>query len=146
MNLRLNRSRWNFTAAIAALILAVGVAGCVSYETSGKQTKDEAPRAPIAWGIMNNAKGCVIFREYKKNTLGFFVVAAGVTSHGELEVVETEGYTLSKPVWVEDQDSLNELQRIANQDKIRYVKVQGKYTPDQLEAARAMCRKQNASD
>ncbi|HEV3017890.1 MAG TPA: hypothetical protein VGY49_02620 [Burkholderiaceae bacterium] len=129
---------------IASPILAIGLVGCVSFETSSKQTKDGAPRAPIAWGIMNDAKGCVIFREYSKSTLGFFVVAAGVSSHGELEVVETDGYTLSKPVWLEDQDSMNELQRLANQDKIRYVKVQAKYTPGELEAARALCRKKNA--
>lgn len=131
---------------VAIPIVAVGLAGCVSYETSTKQTKDGAPQAPLAWGIMTSAKGCVIFREYSKNTLGFFLVAAGATSHGELEVVETDGYTLSKPVWKEDQESLNELQRLSNQDRIRYVKVPGKYTPEQLEAARTLCRKTNASE
>jgi len=60
--------------------------------------------------------------------------------------VESNGYTLSKPVWTEDQESLNELQRLANQDRVRYVKVSGKYTPEELEAARAICRKQNAAE
>ncbi len=146
MYLQLSKHRGKLICVIVSPILAMWLVGCVSYETSGKQTQDGPPRAPIAWGIMNNAKGCVILREYSKSTLGFFVVAAGVTSHGELEVVETDGYTLSKPVWLEDQDSMNELQRLANQDKIRYVKVQGKYTPDELEAARAICRKKNASE
>lgn len=141
-----DRHRRKLASLIVTQILAVGLVGCVSYETSSKQTKDGAPQAPVAWGTMSNAKGCVVFREYSKNTLGFFVVAAGVTSHGELEVVETDGYTLSKPVWKEDQESLNELQRLANQDKLRYVKIPGKYTPDQLDAARVLCRKQNASE
>ena len=140
-----DRPRRKATRLIVTPVLALGVFGCVSYETSSQSAKDGAPPAPIAWGIMSNAKGCVIFREYSKNTLGFFVVAGGVSSHGELEVVETDGYTLSKPVWKEDQESMNELQRLANQDKIRYVKVQGKYTPDELEAARALCRKKDAS-
>jgi hypothetical protein len=138
--------KWTLTCLLPVALVALELPGCVSFETSSKQAKDGVPRAPIAWGIMNNATGCVIFREYSKSTVGFFVVAAGVTTHGELEVVEANGYTLSKPVWSEDQESLNELQRLANQDRIRYVKVQGKYTPDELEAARAICQKKNASE
>jgi hypothetical protein len=43
-------------------------------------------------------------------------------SHGEREVVD-----------------MNELQRRAVKDAIRYVKIQDKYTPEDLEAARALC-------
>jgi len=142
--MRSNRNLCGLLSAI--MVLALGLAGCVSYEAPAKQTTDGAPHAPIAWGIMNNAKSCVIFREYAKNTIGFFVLAASASTHGELEVVESNGYTLSKPVWTEDQESLNELQRLANQDRVRYVKVSGKYTPEELEAARAICRKQNAAE
>jgi hypothetical protein len=40
---------------------------------------------------------------------------------------------------------MNELQRRAMKDSIRFVKVPDKYTADELEAARALCRKENAT-
>lgn len=103
-------------------------------------------RAPVAWGILSHSRGCVIFREYKKTKVGFWVVVVTAKSHGELEVVETDGYVLDPKVWIENDENMNALQRLAMKDVIRYVKIQDKYTPEELEAARALCRKESIVD
>ena len=96
-------------------------------------------REPVVWGLASSSKGCVIFREYKKTKVGFWVVAVTTKTHAELEVIEALDYQLDQKVWIEDEDSMNELQRLAMKDSIRYVKIQDKYSPEELEAARALC-------
>jgi len=73
------------------------------------------------------------------------VVVVTTKSHGELEVVETYGYSIDPKVWVENDENMNELQRRATKDAIRYVKIQDKYTPEELEAARAICAKESVA-
>jgi hypothetical protein len=110
--------------------------------SANADTKSSAEsREPVAWGLLSESKGCVIFREYKKTKVGFWVVVVTAKSHGELEVVETVGYELDPKVWIENEENMNELQRRAMRDSIRYVKIQDKYTAEELEAARALCRK-----
>src|SRR5580704_4916130 len=90
-------------------------------------TKSSAEsREPVAWGLLSQSKGCVIFREYKKTKVGFWVVVVTAKSHGELEVIETVGYELDPKVWIENEENMNELQRRAMKDSIRYVKIQDK--------------------
>ena len=96
-------------------------------------------RAPVTWGLLSHSKGCVIFREYRKTKVGFWLVVVTTKSHSELEVIETYGYSLDPKVWVENEENMNELQRRATNDAIRYVKIQDKYTPEELESARALC-------
>lgn len=115
---------------------------------SGSCIADGTPDAPVpsasAWGILSPPKACVIFREYRKTKVGFFVIVVTTKTHSELEVIEaTDGYLLEPKKWVEDEASLQELQHRATKDGLRYVKVPDKYTPQQLEAARALCRKEN---
>jgi DNA-binding protein YbaB len=109
-------------------------------------TKSTAAPEPVVWGILSHSKGCVIFREYKKTKVGFFVVVVTAKSHGELEVVETDGYVMDPKVWIENEENMNELQRRALKDAIRYVKIQDKYTTEDLEAARNLCRKDSVTD
>jgi hypothetical protein len=117
---------------------------CVSPGAVKADDKSGAEsREPVAWGLLSQSKGCVIFREYKKTKVGFFVVIVTAKSHGELQVVESVGYELDPKIWVENDDNMNELQRRAMKDAIRYVKIQDKYTPEELEAARALCRKES---
>jgi hypothetical protein len=78
-----------------------------------------------------------------KTKVGFWVVAVTSESHGELEVIETDGYVLEPRVWEQKETNINELQRRSVQDKIRYVKIKDDFTPEELEAARILCRKQN---
>jgi hypothetical protein len=112
--------------------------------SSGADTKSSAEsREPIAWGLLSHTRHCVIFREYRKTKVGFWVVVITTKSHSELEVIESYGYTLDPKIWVENDENMNELQRRANKDAIRYVKIQDKYTPEELEAARAICAKES---
>ncbi|MFI4890676.1 MAG: hypothetical protein ACHQIL_09100 [Steroidobacterales bacterium] len=87
-------------------LLVFGLNACVSFESGSPQPKG-ASRAPLVWGISSHAKACVIFREYAKTTVGFAVIAAGMSQHAELQVIQSGPYRLAKPVWVEDQGSMN---------------------------------------
>jgi hypothetical protein len=102
-----------------------------------------ASREPVAWGLLSHSKGCVIFREYRKTKVGFWLVVVTTKSHAELEIIETYRYSLDPKVWVENEENMNELQRRATSDAIRYVKIQDKYTPEELESARALCAKES---
>jgi hypothetical protein len=82
----------------------------------------------------------VIFREYTRTQIGFFVVVAGVSAQREIEVIEATNYVMDPKVWVEDQAGIDELQRRAIDNGLRYVKLQDPYTPANLEAARALCQ------
>ena len=105
--------------------------------------KPTPPRAPLAWGQLGAHKACVIFREYQKTKVRFFVVAATAKTHGELEVIEsTDGYVMDQHTYVEDEATMDQLQHRAIRDELRYVKVQDKYKPEELEAARALCKKE----
>lgn len=106
--------------------------------------KPVEPKAPIAWGIMSEPAHCVIFREYSKTRLGFWVVAITAKTHSELEVIESGTYLFEPKTWVETQETMDELQRRAMKDLVRYVKIQDQYTPAELEAARALCLQPDA--
>ncbi len=89
----------------------------------------------------------MIFREYKKTKVGFFEVIVTAKTHGELEVVEaTNAYAMQKAKWVEYDASMDELQHLAIKDGLRYVKIQDKCTPGDIEAARSLCHRENVSD
>jgi len=112
-----------------------------SPSRAADESSSTANREPLAWGLLTHSKGCVIFREYRKTKIGFWVVAVTAKSHGELEVIEALDYPMDQKVWIESDENMNELQRRAVRDSIRYVKLQDKYTPEELEAARALCIK-----
>jgi hypothetical protein len=137
----MNRRPGYLTKALAWLGvvgLMAGVGG-----TSPADEKPAAPRPPSAWGMLAAHKACVIFREYRKTKVGFFVVVVATKTHTELEVIETtDGYAMDKTKYVEDQAAMDELQHRSIRDALRYVKVQDKYTPEELEAARALCRQE----
>jgi hypothetical protein len=97
---------------------------------------------PVAWGVQAGAKGCVIFREYEKFDVtssedGMITTAK---SRFELSVVTSNGYTLPKTTWADDEVTMGELQRIAIADQIGFVKLKDHYSPQDLEAAQGLCR------
>ncbi len=124
------------------------VLGCTSIHTAPRSdgADERRSRAPVAWGTMSPSEGCVIFREYVRTKVGFYVVVITSESQGELEVVESDGYVLEPATWVQKQDNMDELQRRSVKDKVRYVKIPYNYTPAELEAARALCRKPNLAE
>lgn len=98
-------------------------------------------RDPVPFGMVSQNTGCVIFREFRKTSGMFWGVAVTTKTVSKLEVIEGDHYNLNRKLWDETQiDDMNELQRIATKDKIKFVKIPSKKpTSEQLEKARAMC-------
>ena len=97
---------------------------------------------PVVFGMLSQNTGCVIFREFRKTSGMFWGVAVTTKTVGKLEVIETQNYTLDQKKWDETvQDDMNELQRIAVRDKVKFVKIPNKKpTDEQMKKARALCK------
>jgi hypothetical protein len=108
-------------------------------------TKDAAPQDPIAWGIVSQNSGCVIFAEGHKTKGMYWGVAVTTKTYGKLTVIEAQNYTLDQKDYLETQDVMNDLMRRAQKDRIKFVKIPEKYSPDLLEKARAMCKDASSS-
>ena len=134
-------------AVTKTLTLSVLLATIPCSGIADEKPKAAEARAPSAWGVLSPVKACVIFREYQKTKVGFYVLIVTTKTHAELEVIQTtNGYTMDKTKLVEDEATMHELDHRAMKDQIRYVKIQDKYTPEELEAARAMCQKENVTE
>lgn len=132
------RPRTGLLAALSVIAL-----GSVSDGTTAAEpSSDKAD--PLPWGMLSHNAGCVIFKEYRKTKIRFYVIAATAKTISRLDVVEMQNVSLGKTTWDETQDSLDELQRLALKDNIKFVKLPEKYTDAQLAKAREMCR--NAPD
>jgi hypothetical protein len=107
--------------------------------TFANDKKAKVDEDPVVFGITTQNAGCVIFRQYTEKNTKFWGVAVSQSRVSALEVVETQNYDLSQKKWV-GQDGADELMRIAVKDRIKYVKIPEKYTPNQLEKARAVCK------
>jgi hypothetical protein len=105
---------------------------------NGKNSKEE--EEPVVFGLLGQNVGCVIFKEYRKTNTKFWGVAVTQKTFSGLEVVETQNYEMTQKKWIEDQDSMNDLQRIAIKDRVKFVKIPEKYTDNQLAKARAACK------
>ena len=119
---------------LLALLLSPGALG---QEQKPADTQD-----PVVFGMLSQNTGCVIFREFRKTSGMFWGVAVTTKTVGKLEVIETQNYTLDQKKWDETvQDDMNELQRIAVRDKVKFVKIPNKKpTDEQLKKARALCK------
>jgi hypothetical protein len=128
---------------IAVLLMCGLLFGCVSGPETRKTegTNPQTPRTPFTWGILSECKGCVIFKENKKTDVGFYIVVVTWKTQGELEVIESIDYDLQPTKWLESQENMDELQRVAVKGGLRYVKLMEDYTAEELEAARDICRK-----
>src|ERR1700741_4365243 len=112
----------NFGAMTRVLTLLGVIAALASLsETSAADEKNAEQRAPSAWGMLGTHKACVIFREYRKTKVGFFVVVITTKTHSELEVIETtDGYVMDPSKYVEDEATMDQLQHRAIKDQLRY--------------------------
>ncbi len=122
------------TLALCLLIFAVTVP---SFGNGKNSKKDEDP---VVFGLLGQNVGCVIFKEYRKTNTKFWGVAVTQKTFSALEVVETQNYEMAQKKWIEDQDSMNDLQRIAIKDRVKFVKIPEKYTDNQLAKARTACK------
>ena len=117
-------------------LVAVLLSSFVLPASFAKDKKDD----PVAWGTLDNNAGCVIFREKREIRGMYWGVAVTTSEFYELDVVEAENYTPEQQKYREDQASSNEFQRIAARDRIKFVKIPGKVTPQLLDKARALCK------
>lgn len=126
---------------LRTILLLVTVAGliasCVNVKHRPRKQTESA--APVVWGQMSNPTWCVIFKEYRKTTVGFFVFAVAAETKGVLEVIESTGFFMQPRVWQMTQAGMDELQRRSVDHHLRYVKIQDPYTEADLQAARALC-------
>jgi hypothetical protein len=111
----------------------------LTLPTFADDRKAKAEDDPVVFGVTSQNAGCVIFRQYTEKNTKFWGVAVSQSRVSALEVVETKNYDLAQKKWV-GQDGADELTRIAAKDRIKYVKIPEKYTPNQLEKARAACK------
>ena len=102
--------------------------------------KKAANQEPVAFGILSQNAGCVIFQEGRKTTGMFWGVAVTTKTVGKLTVVETQNYTMEQKETLETQENLDGLLQIAMKDHVKFVKIPEKYSPELLEKARAMCK------
>jgi hypothetical protein len=112
-------------------ILSIGLLACLlALPAFADEKKPKAAEADpvVVFGMVDQNVGCVIFKEYIQKK-----VAA-------LEVLETQNYDIQKKKWIEDADGSGDLVNLAIKDKIKFVKIPEKYTPEQLEKARAACK------
>jgi hypothetical protein len=121
---------------ILGFCLLVAALAALAFANDKKAKVDEDP---IVFGIIGQNAGCVIFKEYAEKNTKFWGVAVSQSRVSALEVIETQNYELAQKKWV-GQDGADELLRIAVKDRIKYVKIPEKYTPNQLEKARAACK------
>jgi hypothetical protein len=120
--------------------LAAAAVGTVSF------AKDKsADQAPVAWGMQSGNDGCVIFRETEEMTTVSENGAYKSYNIKQLEVVDTIKATLPKKKYSETKEELDVLDQTAMQDHLKFVKIPKKYTPDQLEKAKALCGVQPAA-
>jgi hypothetical protein len=97
---------------------------------------------PIGWGAPAGAKGCVIFRESEKIDVRSSEDELKTTARSTfvLDVVTSDGYTLPRTSWPDDHGTMDQLQGIATQDRVHFVKLKDHYSTQDLEAAQASCR------
>ena len=120
---------------VFCLLILVVIAPAFAADKKPKVEED-----PTVWGILSQNTGCAIFKEFRKTNTKFWGVAITTKTVSGLEVIETQNYELEQKKWIEDQDNMNQLQRLALKDKIKFVKIPEKYTDAQLEKARAACK------
>ncbi len=120
------------SAAAMVIFLLSGSAGTVDRQSSSAQT------LPKAWGVLSGNSGCGIFAESRKTNAKFVGVVI-VKWHEMLDVLETRNYTIQRKQWGETREDLDELQKLALNNKLKLVKIPAKHSDQQLEAARSMC-------
>jgi hypothetical protein len=124
--------------AISVLLLTLTVPGVANDK------KPKVEEEPVVFGITSQNAACVIFRQYTEKNTKFWGVAVSQSRTSALEVIETQKYDLPQKKWV-GQEGADELTRLAVKDRIKYVKIPEKYTPSQLDKARAACKESAAS-
>jgi hypothetical protein len=94
---------------------------------------------PTVWGALSGNSSCVIFAEGRKTSGRFYGVAVTTKTVGKLTLIEAQNTTFGQKEVLETQDNMNNLMQMAQKDRIKFVKIPEKYSPELLEKARASC-------
>jgi len=124
-------------------LYALGLGLTLVPSWSNAEDAAKTAHAPVAWGLTSGAKHCVIFKESQKTTGAFFIVAATLKTVGKLTVIESGDFKFDPQTYIEEQTTMNSLQTRALNERLRFVKIPDQYTPDELQAAHALCKKPN---
>lgn len=124
-----------FHLAVSSAALAMIALAPVSF---AKDKKADQP--PVAWGMQSGNDGCVIFRETQTVTTepnG----PTGFTTHtvNQLEVLDAIHANLPKKKYDETKEGLDDLNSLGMQQHLKFVKIQKKYSPEDLEQAHTLC-------
>ncbi len=106
---------------------------------SAQNNKSQEPE-PIVWGVLSGNSACVIFTEGHKTSGRFYGVAVTTKRVGKLTLVETQNYTFNQKEVLETQENMDSLMQAAQKDRVKFVKIPEKYSPELLDKARASCK------
>lgn len=95
---------------------------------------------PVVWGATSGNLSCVIFAEGHKTKGRFYGVAVTTKTVGKLTLLETQNYTYDQKETLETQESMDGMMQMARKDRVKFVKIPEKYSPELLEKARASCK------
>lgn len=121
---------------LPTILLLLSVMSPVSFAAD----KNASDQRPIAWGMLTQNTGCVIFKEGHKTSGMFWGVAVTTKTSGKLTVLEAKNYTMDQDVIIETQETMDALMQRAQEDRVKFIKIPEKYSPELLEKARAMCK------
>ena len=131
----MNPSGGNMKAVIGAVCLATTIAVAPLGLAADKKPASE----PVAWGILSQNSGCVVFAEGHKTSGMFWGVAVTTKTVGKLTVIETQNVSLDRQEYLETQETMDSLMAIAQKGRIKFVKIPEKSAPALLDKARALC-------
>lgn len=118
----------------AATLLAFALAAPAAL------AQDRPSTEPVLWGALSGNLGCVIFAEGHKTSGRFYGIAVTTRTLGKLTLLEAENYTFPQKELLETPENMDSLMTVARQDRVKFVKIPEKYSPELLEKARASCK------
>lgn len=100
----------------------------------------QTDQTPVPWGMVTQNTSCVIFSQHRVTHGMFWGVAVTAKRYSVLDVVESHNYTLPQKAYKEDQATLDQLQGIATNNRVKFINIPGKVTAKELKEARQMCQ------
>lgn len=123
---------WLAVGATALTMVALAPQGFAKDKTENQ--------APVAWGMQSGTDGCVIFGEFK-TTQTENLGQNGFSTHTitQLEVLDAMHANLPQKKYAETKEGLDALDALGMQQHLKFVKIPKKYTPAQMQQAKALC-------
>ena len=127
------RPPWLALALLPFTALASGAMADQAPETKSPKF------APAIFGTYEGNAGCVILKQ-ERAVKKKWMATGTIVAVGEYEVVQTFHYEMTQTKF-QGQKGIEELSRIGQRDRIKFVVVPGRYTAEQLNVAWDECQK-----